>query len=55
MRWSVPFSLGEFLVEGPLLARFEPLRVRLGRTLLPGLEIRHEHPLEAISKRPTDA
>jgi hypothetical protein len=21
MRWSVPFSLGEFLVEGPLLAR----------------------------------
>jgi hypothetical protein len=23
MGWSVPFSLGEFLVEGPLLARSE--------------------------------
>jgi hypothetical protein len=27
MGWSVPFSLGEFLVEGPLLAE-------LGRTIL---------------------
>jgi hypothetical protein len=28
MRWSVPFSLGEFLVEGPLLDRKEPLSRR---------------------------
>jgi hypothetical protein len=25
MGWSVPFSLGEFLVKGPLLSRLEPL------------------------------
>src|SRR5271170_555540 len=25
MGWSVPFSLGEFLVEGPLLGRQEPI------------------------------
>jgi hypothetical protein len=31
------------------------LQDRLGRAPLPGLEIRHEHPLQVISKRHTDA
>jgi hypothetical protein len=28
---------------------------RLGRALLPGLEVRQKHPLQTIAKRPTDA
>jgi hypothetical protein len=31
MGWSVPFSLGEFLVEGPLLAGRSPLQPRRNR------------------------
>jgi hypothetical protein len=41
-------------IKVPLL-RFEPLRGRLDRALLPGLEIRQQHPLQVISKRQTDA
>jgi len=36
-------------------ARFESLRGLLGRALLPRLEVRQKHPLQAIAKRPTDA
>jgi hypothetical protein len=39
-------------IKVPLL-RFEPLRGRLDRALLPGLEIRQQHPLQVISKRMT--
>ncbi len=41
-------------IKVPLL-RFEPLRGRLDRALLPGLEIRQQRPLQVISKRQTDA
>jgi hypothetical protein len=34
--------------------RLEPRSERLGRTSLPGLEIRQQYPLYAISKRSTD-
>ena len=39
----------------PAVGRFEPLRGRLGSALLPGLEIRQKHPLQAVAKRSTDA
>src|ERR1700722_17877391 len=41
--------------ECPKVGRFEPLRGRLGSALLPGLEIRQKHPLQAVAKRSTDA
>jgi hypothetical protein len=49
MRWSVPFSLGEFLVEGPLLGKKGPLSGRETQGAL--CEVACSTPSRIVSKK----